>query len=192
MADEFQKEPRTLVLLDQMAVAGRQGESKDQPLPPEVLAAREKLGKLKGEYKELLHKRTSEIRKRLAAEDQGPLSEARIRELEVAVEKARRTKEALAQQIGKTEIQWARDTDRVETEYLNREIENVMNLQDQVVKNLEQLKFESKQDNYRVVLVDPASVPKTPSNNKRLEYMAGVPIVAFLAVLGLFVVREWS
>ena len=65
------------------------GESKDQTPTPAVLAARERHKNLSSEYDTLWARRGPDIRKRLAEADHGPFSEARIRELEVAVEKAR-------------------------------------------------------------------------------------------------------
>ena len=55
---------------------------------------------------------------------------------------------------------------------------------------MEQLKFEASQDKYRVVLVDSAAASRTPSNNKRLKYMAVAPVGVLFAMLGLFLVLE--
>ena len=65
-----------------------------------------------------------------------------------------------------------------------------MVLEDQVKKNLEQLKFEANQDRYRVECIDPASAPKSADNNKRLKYIASAPLGVFLLLLGLFFVQE--
>ena len=98
------------------------------------------------------------IRRRLAAGDQGPLSDSKIRELEVAVEKAGRKREAFAHQLKTIQVEAVEtNDDTFEGEYLNHQIESLMVLEDQVKKNLEQLKFEASQDRYRVECIDPAS-----------------------------------
>ena len=52
------------------------------------------------------------------------------------------------------------------------------------------MKFEDNQDKYRVNLVDPASIPRIPSNNKRLKYMAAAPVGVLFMMLGLFLLLE--
>ena len=80
--------------------------------------------------------------------------------------------------------------DTFEATYLNHEIASRMNWQEQAKKNLEQLKFEASQDKFRVTLHDAASVPLTPSNNKRLKYMAVAPVGVMFMMLGLFLLLE--
>jgi uncharacterized protein involved in exopolysaccharide biosynthesis len=101
-----------------------------------------------------------------------------------------RVKKAFAQQFVKIKVERAAEVEEFETTYLSHQINSLMTWENQVRKNLEQLKFEADQDKYRVVLVDPASAPKTPSNNNRLKYMAAAPIIEFLLIVGLFLVRE--
>ena len=80
--------------------------------------------------------------------------------------------------------------DTFEATYLNHQIQSLLNWEELVKKNLEQLKFEASQDKYRVVLVDSAAAPKTPSNNKRLKYMAAAPVGVMFMMLGLFLLLE--
>ena len=37
---------------------------------------------------------------------------------------------------------------------------------------------------------DKAQVPQTPSNNKRIKYMAAAPVGVLFLILGMFLVRE--
>lgn len=71
-------------------------------------------------------------------------------------------------------VQNAKTNDQTfELTYLTHQLNVLMSKEDQVRKNLDQLRFEASQDRYRVILVDPASAPKTPSNSLRLKCMAG-------------------
>ena len=156
-----------------------------------MLAAREKRDRLMKELESLRVESSPKIRKRLADADRGSLSESKIRELEVAVEKARRKKEAFAQQFTKIKVEGlATADDTFETTYFYHQIESRRQLEDQLKKNLAQLKFEANQDRYRVALIDPAAAPKAPSSNLRLKYMAAAPMVVFCLLLGLFLVKE--
>jgi hypothetical protein len=70
---------------------------------------------------------------------------------------------------------------------LNHELMSLLNMQDQKMKTLEQLRFESEveQDRFRVDLQDLATVPKTPQ-----QYLAWAPIIVFLAIFALMLVQE--
>ena len=86
--------------------------------------------------------------------------------------------------------QQATNDDTFDATFLDYEIRKMQSREDQVEKNLEQLKFEAQQDKFRVVLVDPASAPKNPSNDKRLKYMAAAPVGVLFMMLGLFLLLE--
>ena len=119
------------------------------------------------------------------------LSEARIRELEVAVEAARRKKDALAQQFEKIRVeQKVTHDDKFEAGFLSHQIETLQSWEERVKRNLEQLKFEASQDKYRVVLVDSAAASRSPTNNRRLQYMAAAPVIVFFLLLGMFLTKE--
>lgn len=189
--DEFKRDPKVAALVDQIDEAKRMGESKEQTSSPAVLAARERHKNLSSEFDTLWTRRGPDIRRRLAEADHVPLSEARIRELEVAVEKARRKKEGFAQRFEKVEVIREITVDATyEANYLTHQLESLQIWEDQVKANLERLKFEASQDKYRVALVDSATASRTPTNNKRLSYMAAAPVVILFALLGLFLAQE--
>jgi len=73
---------------------------------------------------------------------------------------------------------------------LNHSLTSLLNRQDNVTNNLAQLAFESNQESFRVVLVDPAAVPRTPSNNRRVKLMAAAPVGVFFTIFGLFLLME--
>jgi capsular polysaccharide biosynthesis protein len=120
-----------------------------------------------------------------------PLSTTRLRELEAAVEKAKRKKIAYREYTEKMRVtEEARDGDNFDAAYLDDQIRRLQSREEQVDRNLEQLKFQENRDKYRVNLVDSASIPRIPTNNKRLMYMAAAPLVVFFLVFGMFLVRE--
>jgi uncharacterized protein involved in exopolysaccharide biosynthesis len=191
VADEFRKVPKVAALMDQMDDLKRRGDSRDQPPTPAALAAREKLRQLSDEYGKLWAITTEGIRKRLAAADQGVLSEAKIRERELAVEKARRKKELFAQQFEKIQVNTAnRNDDTFELNNLNHEIESLVNREEALKNDLRQLQFEAEFDRSRVDMFDPASAPRFPTNNRRQRSLAAVPVVVLCLVLCLFLARE--
>jgi polysaccharide biosynthesis transport protein len=191
VAEEFSKDPKVVALINQIDECKKLGGSEETALSPAVIAAREKEKRLSEEYKSLWEGRRLELRKRLTQRDAGMLSEARIRELEVAVEAARRKKDALAQQFEKIQVeQKAVHDETFEGAFLSHQVQSLQGWEETVKRNLEQLKFEASQDKYRVVLVDSAAASKTPTNNKRLKYMAAAPVAVLFLLLGLFLAQE--
>jgi polysaccharide biosynthesis transport protein len=189
--EEFSKDPKVVALMNQIDECKKLGGSEETALSPAVIAARGKEQKLSETYKALWEGRRLELRKRLTQRDAGVLSEARIRELEVAVEAARRKRDFLAQQFEKTQIEQKVVHDNTfEAAFLSHQVQTLQSWEETVKRNLEQLKFEASQDKYRVVLVDSATASKTPTNNRRLEFMAAAPVIVFVLLLGLFLVRE--
>ena len=90
------------------------------------------------------------------------------------------------------------NADSFEAGLINRQLDTLLRRQEQVVVHLNQLEFESSQENVRVELLDPAVAPGAPTHNKQLEYMAAAPIVILLAVIGIALLtplkgsRAWS
>ena len=74
--------------------------------------------------------------------------------------------------------------------YANQELTSLLRREDQVKRTLSQVEFQSRQENYRVVLVDKAAVPKVASNNKLWKYMAVAPIGVLFLMLGIFLFLE--
>lgn len=74
--------------------------------------------------------------------------------------------------------------------YAQQELTSLLGRAEQVKRNLAQLEFQSRHEQYRVALVDNAEVPKIPVNNKRLRYLAAAPIVILFLLLAGFLVSE--
>jgi len=80
--------------------------------------------------------------------------------------------------------------DSLQSAILNHELSSLQNRKDIVTNNLAQLAFESNQESFHIVLVDPAAVPLTPSNNSRLKFMAAAPAIVFFLIFSWFLLLE--
>ena len=189
-AIEFKKDPRVVAMVAQIDESRKLAESQQQSPPPAVLAARQKLETLSNGYDALWESEYPGIRKRLAERDQGMLSDAKIGELELAVETAMRLRTAYAKQLEKIKVvEKPPGDDTFEAVCLNYQLNCLLNREDQVKQHLEQLAFEAGRDHYRVTLLDTGSAPTNPSNDKRVAYIAAAPGYVFFVLLGLFLVQ---
>ena len=114
-----------------------------------------------------------------------------IEQLEQRVDTLKKKKARLAEVFKMIQVeQKVTNDDTFEAAYLSHQVQSLQSWEEMVRRNLEQLKFEASQDKYRVVLVDSAAASKSPSNNKRLKYMAAAPVGVLFAMLGLFLFLE--
>jgi polysaccharide biosynthesis transport protein len=191
VAEEFKKNSKVATLLERIQEARELSKSKDQAPPPPVHAAREQLEKLTKDYEELWASEFPGLRRRLVNDDQSLLSESRIRELEVAVERKRKKKEGFARQFEKIQVVGIEMEDEdSQTTHLKYQLDSLFHWEDQVRKNLEQLKYEAADERFRVMTREEASASKTPANNRSLEYMAAVPSAVVFLLLGVFLTLE--
>jgi hypothetical protein len=77
-----------------------------------------------------------------------------------------------------------------EAKYLDNEIRDLLDKVRQVTARLEELEFQARTEAYRVSKVDDAVAPKAPTNNRRIAFMAAVPVVVFVTLLAVFMVIE--
>jgi succinoglycan biosynthesis transport protein ExoP len=158
-----------------------------------LVAARDHLGKLKNEYKELWNFKYVELLKELTGPFSDKQSLAAIQDLEQKLEQLKKKKEKQVELFKKLQIDRnLTNDDTFEAAYLSYQLSSLQNGEEQVKKNLVQLNFEANQDKYRVTLHDPAAASMTPSNNKRLKYMAAAPVGVMFMMLGLFLLLEIS
>ncbi len=190
-AVEFKKDPRVVALADELDESRKLADSKVQPPPAAVLAAREKLKKLSNEYEELWASEYPGIRIRLDDGNRSILSDAKIRELEVVAETARRKRTAYAKQLEKINVvKKPGSGDTFEAVCLNYQLNSLLHREEIVENHRAQLMFEDSREHFRVIPIDAASAPKSPSNDSRLRYMAAAPVYVFFLLLGLFLVQE--
>ena len=119
------------------------------------------------------------------------VSDEKLRELEAAVDEAKRRKIGYAQYIEKLTVESTNQkNDTVSYKLAEQDLLALKRMQGLIQEKLRQLDFEIGEDRLRVTLVDRAREPRIPSNNKRFEYMAVAPIGVFVIVLGLFWLSE--
>ncbi len=73
--------------------------------------------------------------------------------------------------------------DAYEAGVVKFQLDNLLEKEEQVKEHLEQLEFEATRETYRVQMVDRATAPKVPTENKRFEYMAIAPWFVLFLVL---------
>jgi polysaccharide biosynthesis transport protein len=195
--DEFNKDPEAIALSREIAETEKHLErvrsAARQNNDPSVYAARKHGDKLKEEWQELWEDKYVEILTRLqiggdGEETGGP---AAIKKLRIRIESLKKTRDRYVQNLQVQKVEKS-ETNReaFNISLLNHELNSLLGKQDQITKNLEQLKFEAEQENFRVMLQDAASVPKVASNNKRVKYMAAAPVAILFMMVGLFLVLE--
>ena len=158
---------------------------------PATILIRKHLVKLTDKYENLWKIKYDEILKRLKGEaPDGPsrltISDLRVKVAALKAKKERQTKRFEQMKFENKEA----NSDTLESTMLNHELASYQARKDNVTSNLAQLAFESNQESFRINLVDPAAVPKTPFNNKRLKYMAAAPVGVLFMMLGLFLLLE--
>jgi polysaccharide biosynthesis transport protein len=118
-------------------------------------------------------------------------AEEKLRELESAVEEIKRKRIGYLQYLERVKVQTrAKNSDTLTASMVNQELASLLSMKDILNQKLEQLRFEEKQDVYRITPHDRAGVPKVPSNNERLKYMAAAPVGVLLLLLGWFLMLE--
>jgi capsular polysaccharide biosynthesis protein len=80
--------------------------------------------------------------------------------------------------------------DTLQSNILTHDLASYQARKDNVTANLAQLQFESNQESFRIVLVDLATGPITPSNGNRLIFMAAAPAIVFCLIVALFLLLE--
>src|SRR5271157_5240210 len=81
-------------------------------------------------------------------------------------------------------------TDALEATFERDDLSRYYNMFDQVNRKLEQLEFTKDKAGIEIERTDEAELPKVPNNNKRLRYMALLPVAVLFGVLGLFLLLE--
>jgi polysaccharide biosynthesis transport protein len=194
--EEFKKDPDVLEFMREYDETREHLEhlkrSVRQPHDAARLAAQNQFDKLQREYNDLWASKYTAILERLTA---GPIGNTQvlvaIEELEQKVDTLKKKKAGLAERFKVIQVeQKVTNDDTFEAAFLSHQIQSLQGWEETVKRNLEQLKFEAGQDKYRVVLVDSAAASKSPSNNKRLKYMAAAPVGVLFAMLGLFLFLE--
>jgi len=194
--EEFQKDPDVIAHIGELAATREQlAHAKSVARlanDPGRRAAEKRHKQLTEEYEELWKSKYDEIKQRLKVAVGTARSPEAINELKIRVEELKQKQEKQASLFEKMKNdEKTGNNDTFEVTFLNDEVQRLIARQDQVAANLAQLDFESKQDFFRVQLVDPAaSHPKIATNSKLIKYMAAAPVGILFTVLGLFLLLE--
>jgi uncharacterized protein involved in exopolysaccharide biosynthesis len=119
-------------------------------------------------------------------------SSSHVDELRLKVASLRKTKQRQTEFFEQIKVpNTVANTDTFQSTVLNHTLSNLQDRLDRVTDHLEQLAFENKQESFRVVVVHPAAVPRTPARNSRLiKTMAAAPAIVFVVIFGLFFLLE--
>jgi hypothetical protein len=189
VAEAFQKEERTAALLGQIdALENRLRQARASAKPDGLKTLQQELDGLLKRYADMREKRDDSIRLRLLAEDRGPYSDARVHELELAVEKSRTKRAALIDYVETRQGPGALGS--AAERMLNHEIGYLIAKIDEVKGNLGQLQRDARREFPRATRLDAASVPRLPTNEHRLRYLTIVPIALFFLILACFTAQE--
>jgi uncharacterized protein involved in exopolysaccharide biosynthesis len=127
---------------------------------------------------------TLEATESAAEAEKDPRVRQMLTDLRINVAALVKRQEHLAKQFDGLKIERrAENDDTFEASFVNRQLEILMQRENQVNAHLKQSEFASGQDHHRVTLVDKALPPRTPLNNRRIAYMAAAPILVLLALL---------
>jgi uncharacterized protein involved in exopolysaccharide biosynthesis len=129
---------------------------------------------------------------RSTPEGPGLVSEAKLRELEAAVEEAKRRRIGYTQYIEKLKVEsQPQRIDTLSYKMAEQDLAHLQQLRALLKDRLKQLDFEIGQDKFRVTLVERAREPKIPSNTTlRLALMAVAPIGVLFLIVGGFLLVE--
>jgi capsular exopolysaccharide synthesis family protein len=194
---EFKHDPAVLSLIEQMKAVkedldhtkgiARKGQD------PARVRAQKRWDKLDQEYNDLWNTKSAEIRQRLLVTTVAPGAPEveSLTELKRKIDEQKLKKERLEKLISKFDAnKQLSHTDTVDATFLRDDLNRCSNMFDQVNRKLESLTFTIDKPEINIARTDRAEVPKAPYNNKRLKYMAVLPVGVLLAVLGLFLLLE--
>ena len=194
--EEFRKDPEVIALSGELVEAE---EHRDhvrslvrQPNDPVRREAEVRYNKLWGKYEELWKERSAEIGTQLKNTVAGtPPAQEAISDLRLKVAALKAKKEDQARLYEELKVQKKQVNDDVfESALVKYQLDMLLKNEEQVKTNLSQLVFQTDQEQFRVQMVDFAAAPKSPTDNKRVRYMAAAPVVLLFMVLGLFFFLE--
>jgi succinoglycan biosynthesis transport protein ExoP len=196
--EEFNKDPDVVALSNEIANTREQLErtksaTRKNTADAAVIAAHKHLNSLRDQWHDLWGEKYPEILKRLRSGENGGAAKdaTAIAELKVKIEAVKKKRDVYVSMLQTKLVETKKTSgDHFHAIMLNHDLNSLLSKKDSVTRNLEQLKFEAEQDNFRVILQDAASVPRIASNNKRIKYMAAAPLAILFMMIGLFLLLE--
>jgi capsular exopolysaccharide synthesis family protein len=191
---EFKRDPEVAGIIEEIRSASeslehtaglaRKGDD------PARVAAQKRLATLNQQYRELWTIKSVQIRQRLLVTTGAPDFES-IADLKRKIEE-QKLKEARYEGLIKQneEKMQLSNEDTVNATFLRDELARLNSMFDQVNRKIETLKFTRDKPKINIQRIDRADVPKVKYNDKRVKYMAVLPVVVLFGVLGLFLMLE--
>src|SRR5262249_18343871 len=113
------------------------------------------------------------------------------RQVDAEIAQLKQKREGMKNMIAGLKVQSTEEnSDKLAAQLLGQDLNHLKHLQEVIKSKLAQIEFEMGQELYRITKQDKADVPRAPSNNKRLKYMAVAPIGILGLMLGLFLLLE--
>jgi succinoglycan biosynthesis transport protein ExoP len=193
--EEFVRDPDIIALGEQIAVAAEQRDHAKsmarQPNDPARRAAELRYKKLMADYEDQWESKRKDIGERLKMGTMGSQSVEPVGELRLKLQSLTVQKHKQASRFAQLKVdEKVANDDSFEATLVKHQLDILSGSDDQLRTNLEELEFKASQEDYRVVQVDDAKVPKVPTNNKRMRYLIAAPVALLFMVLGLFFLLE--
>jgi succinoglycan biosynthesis transport protein ExoP len=198
IAEEFKFEPEAVALVTQMNDAEERLEDikskARRDSDPARAMVEKQIRKLKQQWDTLWEEKHDKLARQLLIGDTSnrpDVWQGKIVELEVRLEKLKKKKLSLADRIKSLEIQTkVQSGDAFSARMAEQELSSLIEMQEIIHQKLEELRFSSKQADFRVTRHDEAQVPMAAANNKRMKYIAAAPVGIMFLVIGLFLIME--
>jgi capsular exopolysaccharide synthesis family protein len=143
------------------------------------------------QYNLLWKEKYEELGARLKSAGMGDHSEQSVAGLEVKLRSLKEQKQQLIKLFNQMKVdEKTVNNDTFEATFLSRQLDTLQRDAEHLNNNIKELQFKASQEDFRVSQVDQAIARQVPTNNKRLKYVAAVPICLLLMVLGLFFLLE--
>jgi succinoglycan biosynthesis transport protein ExoP len=193
--DDFKKDPEVIALTDEIALAQeRRDHAKSlarQAHDPARRAAEQHYKKLMEQYDKLWDAKYKEFSARLKNTSIEVRPEQSVTDLEIKLKSLKDQKLRLIEMFDKMKVEEKTgNNDTFEATFLSRQLDTAQRDAERLNNNIKELQFKASQEDFRVSQVDQAIARQVPTNNKRLKYVAAVPICLLLMVLGLFFLLE--
>ncbi|WP_165223239.1 exopolysaccharide transport family protein [Aquisphaera insulae] len=197
--DEFLRDPEVIAVRNQIKEVEDEYEHvrkvAKRASDPALKATLARLDALKKQYEDMWPSKSEQIRQRLQlVTTSGTAPPQRGESMQELVQKIAELKtkaEMLTKLSAKYEIkQTVSNSDAVQATFYQTELANFTSAAQQIERRILQLQFTQDKAAVTIPRIDPARAPKETFNNKRLKFMAILPVVVLGAVLGLFLLLE--
>lgn len=159
------------------------------PNDPAATHVTRQIAALKARYGQLRETKGRDLLDQLGAANQGPLADRAIA-LRERIRGLQAARADLEQMLEKTEeAARGKATDAVRLTLIQEARDGLKQMQDAVIKRLEQLRFETK-EKARIRRVAETKLSREPVSDKRKKYLALAPVGVLCAVVGLVALLE--